>query len=101
VIHYDTQQDGNFKDTLYCLINNIHLTGKIPDDFKISIMMSQQKRKLTKCEEYRILSILTHTSKILTRVILGRMEKKADENLVEDQFDFRKNRGTRETNLCL
>ena len=40
------------------------------------------------------------TSKILTKLILGRIEKKTDENL-EDQFRFRKNRGTRETILCL
>jgi len=32
---------------------------------------------------------------------LGRIEKKIDENLAEDQFGFRKNRGTREAVLCL
>jgi len=32
---------------------------------------------------------------------LGRIEKTADENLAEDQFGFRKNRGTREAILCL
>ena len=37
----------------------------------------------------------------LTKIILGRIKKKTDENLVEDQFGFRKNRGTRETILCL
>ena len=56
--------------------------------------MLPKKSKSTKCEEYRILSILTHTSKILTKIILGRIEKKIDENLAEDKFGFRKNRGT-------
>ena len=46
------------------------------------------------------LSILTHTSKILTKIIFGRIEKKIDENLAEDQFGFQKNRGTREAILC-
>ena len=32
---------------------------------------------------------------------MGRIEKTADENLAEDQFGFRKNRGTREAILCL
>jgi hypothetical protein len=50
-----------------------------------------KKNKSTKCEEYRTLSILTHTSKILTKIILGRIEKKIDINLAEDQ---RNNRGT-------
>jgi hypothetical protein len=62
--------------------------------------MLPKKIKSTKCE-YRTLSILTHTSKILTKIILGRMEKKIDENLAEDQFGFQKNRGTQEAILCL
>jgi len=60
-----------------------------------------KKSKSTKCEEYRALSILAHTSEILTKLILGRIEKKIDENLTEDQHGFRKNRGTREAILCL
>jgi len=39
---------------------------------------------------------LTHTPKILTKIILGQTEKKTDENLAEDQFGFRKDRSTRE-----
>ena len=65
------------------------------------MVMLPNKCKSTKCEEYRTLSILIHTSKILTNIILGRIEKKIDENLEEDQFGFRKNRGTRESILCL
>ena len=88
--------------TLYCLIKNIYTTGKIPDDSKKSIMvMLPKKSKPTKCEEYRTLSILTHTSKILTQIVLGRIEKKIGESLVEDQFGFRKNRNTQEAVLCL
>jgi len=80
----------------------MYTIGKIPDGFKKSIMvMLPRKSKSTKCEEYRTLSILTHTPKILTKIILGRREKKVDENLAEDQVGFRKNRGTREAILCL
>ena len=32
---------------------------------------------------------------------MGRIKKKIEENLAEDQFGFRKNRGTREVSLCL
>jgi hypothetical protein len=62
--------------------------------------MLPKKSKSTKCEEYRTLSAPTHTSKILTKIILGRREKNIDENLAEDQHGFRKNRGTREVILC-
>jgi len=60
-----------------------------------------KKSKSTNCEEYRTLSILTHTSKILTKIILGRIEKKIDENQAEGQFGFRKNGGKREVILYL
>ena len=39
--------------------------------------------------------------KILTKIILGRIEKKIDANLAEEHFGFRKNRGTREAIFCL
>jgi len=44
-----------------------YTTGKIPDNYKKSIMVILPKKsKSTKCEEYQTLSILTHTPKILT-----------------------------------
>jgi hypothetical protein len=79
--------DEETKHTLYCLINNVYTTGKIHDDFKKIIMvMLPKKIKSTKCEEYRTLSILTHTSKILTKLVLGQIEKNNDANLAEEQF---------------
>ena len=63
--------------------------------------MLSKKSKSTKCEEYRTLSILTQTCKILTKIILVRIERKIDENLAEEQFGFRKNKGTRDAILCL
>jgi hypothetical protein len=60
-----------------------------------------KKSKSTKCKEYQTLSILPHTSKILTKIILGRIEKTIDENPPEDQHGFWKNRDTREAILCL
>jgi len=35
-----------------------------------------------------IVEELTHTSKMLTKIIWGRIEKKIDKNLTEDQFGF-------------
>ena len=44
--------EEEMKHTLYCLINNIYTTGKIPD-FKKSIMvMLAKKSKVTKREEF-------------------------------------------------
>jgi len=92
--------DEEIKLTLHCLINNIYMAGKIPD-FKKSVMVMLPKKSKVKYEEYQFLSIFTHISKILTKIILGRIERKIEENLAEDQFGFQKNRGTHEAILCL
>ena len=73
--------DEETKHALYRPINKIHTTRKMPDDFKKSIMvMLPKKSKSNKCEEYQ--------TKILTKSIQGRIEKKIDENLAQDQFGF-------------
>ena len=73
--------DEETKHALYRLNYNIHTTRKNPDDFKKSIMVMLPKKRISKkCEEYQI--------KILTKITLGRIEKKIAENLSEDQFDF-------------
>jgi len=47
------------------------------------------------------LALLSHASKILTKIIFQRIESKIEQSLTDDQFGFRKNRETRETILAL
>jgi len=66
--------DEETEHNVYCFINNTYTTGKIRNDFKkIILVILAQKSKSTKREEYRTFSILIHTSKILTKIILGRI----------------------------
>jgi len=58
-----------------------------------------KKKKSEKCEDHRTISLITHASKILTKIIHKRIETKINDNLEEDQFGFRKNIGTREAML--
>jgi hypothetical protein len=44
----------------------------------------------------KMIFVKKSTSKIVTKIILGLIKKKMDEKLAEDQFGFRKNRGTGE-----
>jgi len=54
-----------------------------------------------KCEDHRTISLITHALKILTKIVHKRIEAKISVNIEEDQFGFRRNRGTREAILCL
>lgn len=42
-------------------------------------------------------SDIAHTSKILTKIILDRIKNKIEQELIGNQYGFRKGRGTRET----
>jgi len=94
--------EGTGKEALCNVITNAYETGKVPEDFEKCVMIPiPKKQKAEKCEEYRTLSLISHASKILTKIVHKRIEKKIEDNLTEDQFGFRKNKGTRETILCL
>ena len=77
--------------------------GIIPKDFqKNKIVTLPKKTGADKCENFRTISLTSHASKILTKIIQKRIEQSVEENLGEDQFGFRRNRGgTREAILSL
>jgi hypothetical protein len=49
----------------------------------------------TKCSDHRTISLIVHTAKIVA-TILRRIEKKIEDVLGEDQFGFRRGKGTRD-----
>ena len=91
-----------FLDRLFVLINEIYKTGSLPNDFKMSkIVTLPKKANSEKCEDFRTISLLSHASKILTKVINRRIEHVSENYLAEDQFGFRRNKGTRDAILAL
>jgi hypothetical protein len=81
---------------------NIYDTGSVYDDFTKNVIVSLRKKAgAGRCEDYRTISLISHASKILTKIIYRRIEGKVEEKLSDYQFGFRKNRGTRDTILAL
>jgi len=75
------------------LINTIYETGEWPKDFMEVIMIVLKKKpQATKCNDHRTISLIAHTAKILRR----RIEKKIEEVIGEDQFGFRRGKGTKD-----
>ncbi|KAI5718650.1 hypothetical protein M8J77_024598 [Diaphorina citri] len=90
------------KKNLYKTIKRMYDTGTIPADFtKCIIIPIPKKAKAQTCDQYRTLSLTSHASKILTRIILRRIEKNIDNFLTDDQFGFRRGMGTREAIITL
>lgn len=90
------------QNQLFKLVNDIYITGEIPEDFKKNIIITLPKKATAeKCNEYRTLSLMIHSAKILVKIIGNRIEHKIEWQLSNDQFGFRRNKETREAILCL
>ena len=64
-------------DTLHKLFNKMYDTGEIPSDIAKSIFITLPKKPSTKnCEEHRTISLMSHTVKLLLKVIIHRIRNK-------------------------
>ena len=79
------------------LINTIYETGEWPKDFKkVTMIALKKKPQATKCSDHRTISLIAHTAKIVAKILRRRIEKKIEDGLGEDQFGFRRGKGTRD-----
>jgi hypothetical protein len=84
------------------LINGIYVTGEWPRDFiEVTMITLKKKPKTTKCNDHRTISVIAHTAKIVARILRRRNERKAEDALGEDQFGFRRGKGTRDAIVML
>ena len=89
-------------DTITELCNDIYETGHIPKDLTSSIFIPLPKKpRAVDCTEYRTISLMSHITKILLKIIHERIKNKIDTEVGEEQFGFRKNKGTREAILSI
>jgi hypothetical protein len=78
------------------LINTIYETGEWPKDFtEFTIIALKKKPQATKCSDHRTISVIAYTAKIVAK-IFRRIEKKIEDVPGEDQFGFRRGKGTRD-----
>jgi len=84
------------KEELFKLIHGIYNTGTVRKDFyKSTLVLLPKKAGADQCNNFRTLSLISHASKLLTIIISKRVGNRIKEQLDYDQYDFRKNKGTR------
>ena len=77
------------------ITDRTHDTGYIPHAVEKSIFITIPKKEgATECGQHRTISIMSQTGKIVLRVILNRMRNKVDQNIGQEQYGFRKGKGT-------
>ncbi len=79
------------------LINKIYNSGCIPQDFCKSIFIPLPKiAKAQDCSDFRTITLISHASKILLKLIKKRITPIVENHLSESQMGFRKGKGTRD-----
>ena len=79
------------------ICKKIYETGTWPEDFtKVAMVPLQKKQNATECADHRTISLISHASKILLRILTKRLEGKANDYMGKTQFGFRKGCGTRD-----
>ena len=88
---------------LHSIYQQIWKTHEWPQDWKRSVFISIPKKGSAKeCSNYRTIALISHTSKVMCKILQARLQQYMNHELPDVQAGFRKGRGTRDqiSNIC-
>ena len=82
---------------LTTICNKIWQTGEWPTPWTQSLVITLPKKgNLQQYQNYRTISLISHPSKVMLKIILNRLKPQAEKIIVEEQAGFRAGRSTTE-----
>jgi len=66
------------------------------DFTEVTMIGLKKKPQATKCSDHRTVSLIAHTAKTVVKILRRGIERKIEDVLREDQFIFRRGKGTRD-----
>ena len=88
---------------LHSICQQVWKTQQWPQDWKRSIFIPIPKKGSAKeCLNYWTITLISHTSKVMLKILQARFQQYGNRELPDVQAGFRKGRGTRDqiANLC-
>ena len=88
---------------LHSICQQISKTQQCPQDWKRSVFIPiPNKSNAKECSNYRTIALISHTSKVMLRILQARLQQYVNCELPDVQAGFRKGRGTRDqiANIC-
>ena len=85
------------------IANKIYNTGHIPPDLSKSVFIALPKQPgASECELelHRTISLMSHNTKLILRILLNRMKTKIRREISQEQNAYMKVEGYQECNLC-
>ena len=84
-------------DVLLNICNKIWQTGEWPTPWTQSLVITLPKKgNLLQCQNYRTISLISHASKVMLKILLNRLTPQAEMIIAEEQAGFRPGRSTTE-----
>ena len=92
------QADGEDVITaLATICDKILQTGEWPTPWTQSLVITLPKKgNLQQCQNYHTISLISHPSKVMLKIILNRLKSQAEKIIAEEQTGFRAGRSTTE-----
>ena len=82
---------------LHSICQQIWKTQQWPQDWKRSVFITIPKKgHAKKCSNYRTIALISHTSKIMLKILQSRLQQYMNRELPDVQAGFRKGRGIRD-----
>ena len=82
---------------LTAICNKIWQTGEWPTPWTQSLVTTLPKKgNLQQCQNYRTISLISHPSKVMLKIMLNRMKPQAEKIIAEEQAGLRAGRSTTE-----
>ena len=86
----------NALKVLHSICQHIWKTQQWPQDWKRSVFIPILKKGNAKeCSNYRTIALISHTSKVMLKILQARLQQYMNCELPDVQAGFRKGRGTR------
>ena len=80
---------------LHSICQQIWKTQQWPQDWKRSVSISIPKKDNAKeCSNYRTIALISHTSKVMLKILQARLQQYMNHELPDVKVGFRKGRGT-------
>ena len=93
---FQVLHDDAFK-VLHSVYQQIWKTQQWPQDWKRSVFITISKKGNAKeCSNYRTIALISHTRKVMLKILQARLQQYVNCELTEVQAEFRKGRGTRD-----
>ena len=89
-------KDGAVK-VPHSICQQIWKTQQQPQDWKLSVVIPVSKKGNAKeCSNYHTISLISHTSKVMLKILQARLQQYVNQYVPDVQVGFRKDRGTRD-----